>query len=59
VNTIEGRTIEEVFGFPDHLKFHSSMTLFTRTAPHEPVFQTALQKFFAGKPDPLTLERLS
>jgi len=59
VNAIEGRAIEEVFGFPDHLKFHSSMTLFTRTAPHEPVFQTALQKFFAGKPDPLTLERLS
>ncbi len=28
VGEIEGRTIEEIFGYPDHLKFHSSMTLF-------------------------------
>ena len=58
VNAIEGRTIEEIFGYPDHLKFHSSMTLFARAAPDEPAFQTALQKFFAGKLDPLTLDRL-
>ena len=39
VNAIEGRSIEEVFGYPDYLKFHSSMTLFARAAPNEPVFQ--------------------
>ena len=59
VNAIEGRSIEEIFGYPDHLKFHSSMTLFARAAPHDPVFQTVLQKFFAGTLDQLTLDRLS
>ncbi len=28
VYEVEGRTAEEIFGFPDYLKFHSSMTLF-------------------------------
>jgi uncharacterized protein (DUF1810 family) len=59
VNAIEGRSIEDVFGYPDHLKFHSSMTLFARAAPQDPVFHTALQKFFGGQPDPRTLKRLS
>lgn len=58
VNAVEGRSIEEIFGYPDHLKFHSSMTLFARVAPH-PAFQAALQKYFAGKLDQLTLDRLS
>jgi uncharacterized protein (DUF1810 family) len=58
VNAIEGRSIEEIFGYPDHLKFHSSMTLFVRAAPHEPAFQAALQKFFDGKLDRATLDRL-
>jgi uncharacterized protein (DUF1810 family) len=47
-----------VFGYPDHLKFHSSMTLFARAAPRDPVFLAALQKFFGGREDPGTLERL-
>ena len=59
VNAIEGRSIEEVFGYPDYLKFHSSMTLFTHAAPNEPVFQAALQKFFGARLDRLTLDRLS
>lgn len=59
VCALEGRSIEEIFGYPDHLKFHSSMTLFARAVPHEPVFQAALQKFFDGRCDQLTLERLS
>jgi uncharacterized protein (DUF1810 family) len=44
VNAIEGRPIDEILGYPDHLKFHSSMTLFARTDPDELVFQAALQK---------------
>jgi uncharacterized protein (DUF1810 family) len=59
VNAIDSRSIEEVFGYPDHLKFHSSMTLFARAAPRDPVFRAALQKFFGGNEDPGTLERLS
>src|SRR5581483_5665222 len=50
--------IEEIFGYPDHLKFHSSMTLFARAAPDEAAFQSALQKFFGGRLDRLTLEQL-
>jgi len=59
VSAIEGRSIEEIFGYPDHLKFHSSITLFACAAPHEPIFQAALQKYFGGRLDQLTLERLS
>jgi uncharacterized protein (DUF1810 family) len=59
VSAIEGRSIEEIFGYPDHLKFHSSITLFARAAPHEPIFQAALQKYFGGRLDQLTLKRLS
>jgi len=58
VNQIEGRSIEEIFGSPDDMKFRSSMTLFERAARHNQVFQDALQKYFAGQPDPLTLERI-
>ena len=56
---IEGRSIAEIFGYPDDLKFHSSMTLFAQAAPQEPVFAMCLQKYFGGRPDPQTLALLS
>jgi uncharacterized protein (DUF1810 family) len=57
---LEGRTIEEIFGYPDDLKFHSSMTLFAEVAnPSEWVFEKALMKYFGGKTDEATLARLS
>lgn len=52
------RGIDEIFGHPDNLKFHSSMTLFADIAPDEAIFQTCLDQFFDGRPDPATLERL-
>ncbi|HLY63202.1 MAG TPA: DUF1810 domain-containing protein [Terriglobia bacterium] len=58
VNQIEGRSIEDIFGYPDHLKFHSSITLFAHAAPEDQVFQQALEKFFQGESDQLTLDRL-
>ena len=58
VNAVSGRSVEEIFGYPDDLKFRSSMTLFARTAPDNAVFQRALDKYFHGEPDPLTLSRL-
>jgi uncharacterized protein (DUF1810 family) len=58
VNEIVGRSIDEIFGHPDKMKFHSSMTLFAACAPEEKVFQTALDKYFGGKVDPLTIERM-
>ena len=62
VNRIEGRTIEEIFGHPDHLKFRSCMTLFACTAGEAgdgPLFREALRKYFAGEGDPLTRKLLS
>jgi uncharacterized protein (DUF1810 family) len=51
-----GRSAEEVFGGVDALKLRSSMTLFARAAPEEPVFAEVLRRYFPG-PDPAT-ERL-
>ena len=62
VNRIEGRTIEEIFGHPDHLKFRSCMTLFACAAGKAgdgPLFREALRKYFAGEDDPLTRKLLS
>ena len=52
------RTAEEIFGSIDCLKFRSSMTLFSLTSPPEGLFDAALDRFFAGKKDPRTLELL-
>jgi uncharacterized protein (DUF1810 family) len=55
---VEGRSIGEIFGSPDDLKFHSSMTLFARAAPQEPVFKEALRKYFGEEEDRATVERI-
>ena len=55
---INGRTIEEIFGYPDDLKFHSSMTLFAHAAPDNRIFRAALQKFFRGQDDAATVKLL-
>jgi uncharacterized protein (DUF1810 family) len=52
---VEGRSIAEIFGHPDDMKFRSSMTLFSQAAPEEPIFAACLQKYFGGEPDPQTL----
>jgi uncharacterized protein (DUF1810 family) len=58
VNLVEGRSIHQILGYPDDLKFKSSMSLFTSIAPDEQVFREALQKYFGGELDRLTLELL-
>lgn len=60
---VEGRSIEEIFGLPDDMKFRSSMTLFSQVSDNDgsddgDIFRRALQKYFGSEPDPLTLERL-
>ena len=55
---VEGRSIQEILGFPDDLKFRSSLTLFARVTPDNRIFQDALDKFYGGEYDALTLERL-
>lgn len=48
VNLIEGRSIDQIFGYPDDLKFRSCMTLFAQAASDNQVFVNALQKYFGG-----------
>ena len=58
VNQVQKRPIDEILGYPDDLKFRSSMTLFSRAAPDAAIFMQALDKYFGGRPDRLTLELL-
>ncbi len=59
VNAINNRTLDQVFGYPDDLKFHSSVTLFAEVenAP-DSVFKQAIAKYFDGRPDRKTLDHL-
>jgi uncharacterized protein (DUF1810 family) len=59
VNQIEGRSVEQIFGYPDDLEFRSSMTLFASAGSDNRNFQDALQKYFQGEPDPRTLQLLT
>jgi uncharacterized protein (DUF1810 family) len=53
------RSAEEVFGGIDAVKLRSSVTLFARAAPDEPVFTAVLDRWFDGRPDPETERRMS
>ena len=55
---VTGRTALEIFGSTDAMKFRSSMTLFATVATGEPLFQRALDQYFDGGPDPLTMAQL-
>jgi uncharacterized protein (DUF1810 family) len=55
----DDRGVDEIFGHPDDLKFHSCMTLFADVAPDEAIFQACLDQFFDGMADPATIERLA
>jgi uncharacterized protein (DUF1810 family) len=58
VNAVNGRTIEDIFGYPDYMKFQSCMTLFARVSSSDRVFTAALTKYFRGELDRKTLEQL-
>ena len=58
VINVEGRSAEQVFHYPDNLKFRSCMTLFEQCAKDNGIFRDALLKYFDGKPDRLTLDIL-
>lgn len=58
VAAANGLSAKEIFGDPDHMKFHSSMTLFAQATEDNLVFTDCLQKYFAGKDDVLTLTQL-
>ena len=67
VNEIEGKTAQEIFGFPDYLKFHSSMTLFYSIVSKNQhlgdnsdfhCFEDALKKYYNEVKEPATLKLL-
>jgi uncharacterized protein (DUF1810 family) len=51
--------LRQILGTPDDLKFHSSMTLFAHATPDNHLFLEAMQAFFAGRYDDLTLNLLA
>ena len=55
---VEGRSIEDIFGFPDHLKLVSCMTLFDRVAEPGNVFEAVLDRYCQGQRDGRTLQLL-
>jgi uncharacterized protein (DUF1810 family) len=59
VLNVEGRSAEEIFSYPDNLKFRSCMTLFLMAATDNTLFKNALHKYFDGQPDQLTLDILA
>jgi uncharacterized protein (DUF1810 family) len=55
---VKGREARDILGYPDDLKFRSSMTLFAALDDAPGIFGAALQQYFAGQPDARTLEIL-
>jgi uncharacterized protein (DUF1810 family) len=59
---VEGRSVSQIFGYPDDLKLKSSMTLFARASAESggstSVFDRVLDKYFGGECDRKTLEIL-
>ena len=58
LNDLLGTTAERVFGSTDAMKLRSSMTLFARAAPEQPLFAQILDRYLDGRPDPATEERI-
>jgi uncharacterized protein (DUF1810 family) len=58
VNQVQGRSIGQIFGSPDDLKLCSSMTLFARATDDNQDFIALLDKYYGGRQDEMTLERL-
>ncbi len=51
-------SVHTIFGSPDDLKLHSSMTLFAEVAEPGSCFEVVLQQYFEGAKDARTLELL-
>jgi uncharacterized protein (DUF1810 family) len=47
-------SVEQLLGGVDALKLRSSVTLFLRADPAQPVFQQVLDRWYGGEPDPAT-----
>jgi uncharacterized protein (DUF1810 family) len=58
VVSLKGGSVSEIFGYPDDLKFKSSMTLFEKIAGSGSVFSAALDRYCRGERDAKTLSLL-
>ena len=56
VAQIEGRSADDIFGWPDNLKVRSSMTLFAHATDDNADFRAVLDEFYDGEDDPATVE---
>lgn len=54
-----GLSASDVFGYPDDLKFCSSMTLFEFVAPDSRLFKDAIDRYCGGRRDDMTLSILN
>jgi uncharacterized protein (DUF1810 family) len=55
---VKGRSAHDILGYPDDLKFHSSLTLFAAVSDAGSPFHRALDRYFDGAQDEKTLSRL-
>lgn len=55
---VSGRSIEDIFGAPDDMKFRSSMTLFAKAQNGEGAYQGAIDRYFDGEYDDQTIIKL-
>jgi uncharacterized protein (DUF1810 family) len=55
---VKGKSVQEIFGYPDYLKFRSCMTLFSRVAEEGSLFHQALDNYYEGEPDRKSLSIL-
>ena len=58
VFAVEGKTVSQIFGYPDDLKLKSSMTLFSEVTT-DPIFIRIIDKYFKGERDEKTLQLLN
>jgi uncharacterized protein (DUF1810 family) len=58
VHDLTGRSLQEIFGSIDAVKFRSSMTLFNAVSSNPNPFSAALAKYCGGTADSLTLQML-
>ncbi|HSB33720.1 MAG TPA: DUF1810 domain-containing protein [Nitrospirota bacterium] len=56
VLAVQGRSVSDIFGYPDDMKLQSSMTLFALVAGTNSVFERVLEKYYQGKRDARTLQ---
>ncbi len=55
---VRGKTAHQILGSPDDIKFRSCLTLFDAVAPDDDRCARALDRFYGGERDALTLQGL-